>query len=257
MTRTLLLIAGASFVLAVACIAGAAALGFHHHGGWRPWDLRFGHGRHLIWSDVGAADAAAGASATKVIAWDGGDELDIEVPGTVEFTQAPGPGEISVTGPSDMVRHVVLAGSRLGLDDGGGYWGRVRVKVTAPAVRKFVISGADTLDIAGFDQDELDLEVSGSGAVTAKGRARATHIDISGDGQVDFGGLAVETASATISGAGRATLAPTTAADLHISGDGEIVLLTHPRSSTATSRATGVSWKASCSRPPGSLRPRR
>ena len=133
-----------------------------------------------------------------------------------------------MTGPADIVNHVVVSGSHLQLDDGGDFFGTVKVVMTAPNVRHFSISGSDTLAIANYDQDELDLDVSGDGAVTAKGKAHATRIDISGNSEVDFSGLAVDTAEASISGSGHAAIAPTTSAELHISGSGEIDLLTHP-----------------------------
>lgn len=233
MTRTLLLIAGASFVLCVACLAGATALGWNelhgHH--WRHgWNMHFGP-RHMVWTDDEGGNAtgvAPGASGTRQIAWTGGDTLDIDVPGQVDYTQGPGPGSITVTGPADMVSHVVLSGSHLRLDDDADDWGEVHVTMTAPAVRRFDISGSDTLNIANFDQDQLIVDVSGSGDVTAKGRAREARIDISGDSRVDFGGLALDSVTASISGSGRASIAPKSLADLHISGSGEIVLLTHP-----------------------------
>jgi hypothetical protein len=229
MTRVLLLISAASFVLCVACIAGSTALGWNRwHDHFRPWHWQFGPGRHVIWSGDGSGSDTAGVAASRDIAWNGGDALDIDVPGEVDFTQGPGPGKLTVTGPADLVNHVVLAGSHLELDDGGDQWGEVHVVMTAPAVTHFAISGSDTLNIAGFDQNELDLQVSGSGAVTAKGKAHAAQIDISGSGQVDFGGLAVDSATANISGFGRASIAPANSANLHISGAGEIDLLTHP-----------------------------
>jgi hypothetical protein len=235
MIRTLVLIAGASFVLCVACLGGAAALGWHHFAGshWRHWNVRFGDGHHVGWvhDDGGpsnATSAAGGAPTSRDIAWSGGDALDIDVPGDVQFTQAAGPGKITVTGPADVVGHVVVSGSHLQLDEDGDFMGPLKIVMTAPDVRRFSISGADTLVINDFNQDELDLNVSGDGNVTAKGKAHSTRIDISGDSQVDFGGLAVDSAEASISGSGHAAIAPASSAELHISGDGEIDLLTHP-----------------------------
>ena len=46
----------------------------------------------------------------------------------------------------------------------------------------------------------------------------------------DLSGLKTDSADADITGSGRATIAPASAADLHISGNGEIDLLTHPAS---------------------------
>jgi hypothetical protein len=242
MIRTLVLIAGAGFVLCVACLAGAAALGWHDFHHWRHWYVRFDEGHHhegVIDRDASNATVSTGAPATRDIAWSGGDALDIDLPGDVQFTQAPGPGKITVTGPADVIGHVVVSGSHLQLDDGGDDSGPLKVVITAPDVRRFSISGADTLAINNFDQDELDLDVSGDGAVTAKGKARSTRIDISGDSQVDFAGLAVESAEASISGSGRAAIAPVASADLHISGAGEIDLLTHPAQLSSDVSGTG------------------
>jgi hypothetical protein len=242
MIRTLVLIAGASFVLAVVCLSGAAALGWHafHHRHFHPWEMRFHRdGWTMDTPPETNAMAPAGPATTRQLTWSGGDALSIDVPGEVQYTQSPGPATITVSGPADIVNHVVVDGEHLRLEDGGFFGGEVKVVMTAPNVRRFSISGSDTLSINGFDQPELDLDVSGSGNVTAKGKAHETHVDISGDSQVDFGGLAVDAAQASISGAGRATLAPTASADLHISGDGEIDLATHPAQLTTEVSGAG------------------
>src|SRR5581483_8133815 len=105
--------------------------------------------------------------------------------------------------------------------------------LTAPAVRHFAINGSGALAINGYDQDELDLDVSGSGDVTAHGKARALKLDISGSGDVDAAQLAADSADADISGSGKASIAPASAADLRISGDGEIDLMSHPAKRTS------------------------
>ncbi|HUZ13307.1 MAG TPA: DUF2807 domain-containing protein [Caulobacteraceae bacterium] len=231
MIRTFLLIAGASFVLAVACLSGAAALGAGNF--WRhPWgDAWIFHmhdrdgWRGAPWGSP-AASAEDGASATREIAWTGGDALDVEAPANIQFTQAPGPGKLVVTGPRSVIDRLTLTGSRLELDGDGA--GRVGIVMTAPNVSRFTLSGDDSLSLSGFDQSELDLDISGDGEVTAQGRARAVRLDISGDGEADLARLAGQDAEVDISGAGRATVAPSASASLRISGDGEIDLLGHP-----------------------------
>jgi hypothetical protein len=233
MTRTLVLIAGASFVLAVACLSGAGALGWNaaRHHPWDNWNIRLGDDHD--WRFIGHEsrtidDSGSGATATRELTWNGGDSLDIGLPAKVRFTQAPGPAKLVVTGPKDEVDHIVLSGSQLRFDDDGDYDGPLTVTLTAPDVRHFGISGAADLAIAGYAQDDLDIDVSGSGTVTAAGKAKSVKLDISGDGNVDLGGLATDSAEAEISGSGKAALAPANAADLHISGDGEIDLKSHP-----------------------------
>jgi hypothetical protein len=228
MTRTLVLIAFAGFVLAVACIAGALALGgnvlLHHHWAGRHWTVN--------WRDDHRWDAHPtenGASATREIAWPGGDRIEFDVPGDVQYTQGAGPAKLVITGPKDEIDQIELSGSQLRFnDDSDDFDGHVTVVMTAPDVRRFSISGDDNLAIAGYDQDDLSVDVSGHGSISAKGKARAVKLDISGDGDVDLSGLAAQSAEADISGSGRASIAPTDAADVSISGSGEVDLLTHP-----------------------------
>ncbi|HEY1427520.1 MAG TPA: DUF2807 domain-containing protein, partial [Caulobacteraceae bacterium] len=132
-----------------------------------------------------------------------------------------------------------LSGSHLQFTDDNDLAEPLKVTMTAPAVKSFAINGSGSLAINGFDQDELDLDVSGSGNVTAKGKARALKLDISGNGDVDAGGVAADSASAEISGSGKASIAPASVADLHISGDGEIDLMSHPAHLTSDVSGSG------------------
>lgn len=235
MTRTLVLISAASFVLAVACLSGAAALGWHglRHHHWGPWGNGWNiHVRDDNGQDVWVgrhADGADGAQTTREIAWTGGDRLDLDVGADVTFTQGgPGQGKLVITGPAGAVQNLELSGSHLQFANDTDYSGPLKVTMTAPNVKSFAINGSGNLAINNYDQDDLDLDVSGSGNVTAKGKARALKLDISGSGDVDAGGLTATSADADISGSGKASIAPTDAADLHISGDGEIDLMSHP-----------------------------
>lgn len=224
MTRTLVLIAFSGFILAVACIAGAVALGgsalMHHHWG-RHWTVDWDDG-HRHW-------AAGGPSATREIAWPGGDRIEFDAPADITFTQAPGPGKLVITGPQAALDRLELKGGELGYRDDFDFDdARVTVTMTAPDVRHFAINGDNSLTIGGYDQDDLAVEVSGHGTVSGKGKTHALSLEISGAGDVDLSGMATQSAQADISGSGRAYIAPTDAANLDISGSGEIDLLTHP-----------------------------
>ena len=247
MTRTLGLITLASFVLAVACLTGAAALGWHgmshHH--WGHWDRGNWniHVRDKDGSDVWIGDdhekTADGPQTTREIAWNGGDRLDLDIGADVTFNQAPGPAKLTISGPTEAVQSVVLSGSHLQFANDIDTSAPLKVMLTAPAVRHFAINGSGALAINNYDQDELDLDVSGSGNVTAHGKAHALKLDISGSGDVDAAGLAAASADADISGSGKASIAPTDAADLSISGDGEIDLMSHPAKMTSDVSGSG------------------
>jgi Putative auto-transporter adhesin, head GIN domain len=231
MTRTLVLIAFSGFILAVACIAGALALGgnvlMHHHWGGRHWTVNWDDDHH--WHRGGDHSAADGAAATREIAWPGGDKIEFDVPADVQYTQGPGPAKLVISGPKDALDRLELSGGQLQYrDDDSWNNDRLSIVMTAPDVRRFSISGDNNITIAGYDQDDLAVDVSGHGVVSAKGKARAVSLDISGDGDVDLSGVASQSANAEISGSGRASIAPSDEANLSISGSGEIDLLTHP-----------------------------
>ncbi|HLI67780.1 MAG TPA: DUF2807 domain-containing protein [Caulobacteraceae bacterium] len=218
MTRTLLAIAGLGLIVCIACFAGAAAVSGHMS--WsHTWRVRNGS---FI---VGHNFTPDSQSETREIAWSGGDSLDVDVDADVSFTQSPGPAKLVISGSKAAVDAIRLSGSRLESDDDGG---RVKVTLTAPDVRRFSLSGDGSIAIAKYDQDSLDLDLSGSGHIDAAGKARSVKLDISGDGDADLGQLAAQDAKVSIEGSGRTTLAPTQSADLDISGDGRIELLTHP-----------------------------
>ena len=224
MIRTLLLITGAGFGLAAVCFIAVVALGGFHGG--RQWTWRHPH----AWPGRFDRDLpdGGGAAGTRQMAWTGGDRLEVDTAANVQFTQAPGPGKLVVSGPKSALDHLVLNGSRLESDDEGWSGGPVTVTMSAPNVRSFSLAGSGELDIANYAQDSLDIDLSGSGRVNAKGKAGSVRLDISGSGDADLGGLQASEVRADISGSGRARVAPTQTADLHISGNGEIDLATHP-----------------------------
>jgi hypothetical protein len=238
MTRALFLIAGVGFVVAIACFAGMAAVGgpeLARHGWyWRgdhftidadndAHNNRFGLG----WDHSQDSDGG-GPTETRQIAWSGADALEIDVPADVQFTQAAGPGKMTITGPKGTVDRIVLSGPNLGFDDGPWRAARVTIVMTAPNVHRFELNGDDALTIAGYNQDELDMDISGAGRIKGAGRTRAMKLDISGDGQADLAQLTATTADVDISGSGRSTIAPTQTANLDISGSGEVDLTSHP-----------------------------
>lgn len=241
MTRLLVIIAAAGLVLAVACFAiagclagglpfpalveamhwdvgpGSSGSGWRWHGGWHgDWI----DGRHE-WMD------ASGPTVSRTLAWSGGDSLSVEVPADITFTQGPTTA-LSVSGPKSAVDHLVVRDGRIQFDTWMHHTPSLKIVMTAPAISKFELSGAATLSIAGYKQDDLRIDLSGAGAVDAKGEARHVALDISGAGKADLSGMAVQDADVDISGAGDARVAPTASADVHIAGAGAVTLLTRP-----------------------------
>ena len=246
MIRTSLIIAAAGLVLTLICLGGAFALGGRdlaaHGWSWTVFD-RDGH--PIRFERVRNADAhTAGPEVTRTLAWDGDETLVLDFGGDVEYVQGDTAG-VTVTGPQALVDRVEVSGGRIHLKEGedqvfvswddGGLRGwsprdQLRVVVTAPGVTRFRVEGSGHMDIRAYDQDQMDLDISGSGEIEAKGRTRALTLNISGSGEVDLEALELADADVKVSGSGEARLGPTGRAAVAISGSGDVTLTRRPES---------------------------
>jgi len=233
MIRVLVMIAVTGFLVSVVTLSTAIAIGgpevftdsvwnrLDSHWGWvfddnapRHWGLH--------------ADRDGGAQGSRELAWSGADTLDIDLPAEVTFTQAPGPGKLTITGPQHEIDNIELDGGHLHLRHHSMQWGDVTIVMTAPSVTHFDVSGSGKLAIESYSQDKLSVDLSGDADVSAKGQTKSLALSVSGSGDTDLSGLKVGDASVAIDGSGAATLAPTGSATIDISGSGDVTLLTRP-----------------------------
>ncbi|KQY83687.1 MULTISPECIES: GIN domain-containing protein [unclassified Brevundimonas] len=234
MIRTLLIITGASLVLCIATLSGAAAIGGN--------DLAR-HGWEWTFHDVDSSETITfqrgdvGPSVTRNLAWTGGDKLTIEIPGDVTYIQGDTPSVV-VTGRKSMVDQVNLIDGRLTWSEGDDRsehvvfgWSnhdRLRVVITAPSVKSFDLEGSADLSIRDYDQPTFDLNISGSGDVVAEGETQTATIDVNGSGDSDLSALRATDASVDTSGSGDVRIGPTGAARIDISGSGDVDLTRRP-----------------------------
>ena len=237
MIRTLTIISVVGFLLCIVSIAGAVGImggPFAIH----DWTIRrFGHElSHQEWhghgwrvESGGSEDdlASAGPAVTRDFTWSGGDLLDVSAPADIAFTQGT-TAKLTVTGPKSALDHLLVRDGHIGFDRDMDEVGRLTITLQAPGVSRFDLSGDQHLTIAGYRQDRLDLTISGSADATATGVAKAVSVDIAGSGRADLGKLEAEAAKVDISGSGEAVIAPKAKADIDVSGDGRVDLLTHP-----------------------------
>jgi len=120
--------------------------------------------------------------------------------------------------------------------------GRVRVEVSAAALRSATIAGSGTVqvdrvaggdfegEVAGsgdlgighIDAGKVALAIAGSGNVRAAGKARALDVSIAGSGDVDLSGLEVVAADVSIAGSGNVRARATGNAAVSIMGSGDV-----------------------------------
>jgi len=188
--------------------------------------------------DDNGGDRHGGPQGSREIAWTGGDTLEVDIPAQVTYTQAPGAGKMTVTGPQRALDSLEVEGGRLRFTHGHyRHGGDLTIVMTAPAVTHFDLRGSGRLNIEGYKQDKLNLDISGSAAVNAKGETKGLQLSMTGSSETNLADLKLSDADVNIEGSGQATLAPTGAAIVDISGSGDVTLLTRP--SKLESNVTG------------------
>lgn len=259
--RNTLIVAGASFALAVGCFAGVAAIAgpeIMKNG----WTLPLDHDETIVIRENGKVvrsgrhfvrGQATEPSTDRTFAWTGKDELQIDLPVDVVFVQGP-EARIVASGPKSYIDRLRVEGGRISLREGDGIdhdsvtingFGvhfqsdseRVKITVIAPDVTKFDVRGSGDLDIRRYDQPTFAVSVSGSGDVEAAGRVNAVAIDNSGSGWINLTDLKAKDAIVDISGSGGGALFATDKARIDISGSGDLELRTEPK--TVSSEITG------------------
>jgi Putative auto-transporter adhesin, head GIN domain len=120
--------------------------------------------------------------------------------------------------------------------------GRIDVYVTAKSLSGLSNAGSGTLEVDGVvkggsvemelsgsgrltatvDAGKLDVSISGSGMVTLKGKANSTHIDIAGSGKLSADGLSTDVADAEVTGSGDTYITVNKTISASIVGSGSV-----------------------------------
>jgi hypothetical protein len=234
MIRVLVMIAVAGFLVSVVSLSSAIAIGGPDLITDSLWNRWADGNMHWAWNDDWSDrhdwrhGRDGGAETSRDLAWSGGDSLEVDVPADVRYTQAPGVGKVTVSGPEREVSDVEIEDGHIRYGRHHGHWGDLTIVISAPAVRHFAMEGSGTLAIDGYKQDKLSLDISGNANVTAKGEAKGLELAISGSGSTDLTDLKVTDADVTVAGSGEAALGPTGVVNVDISGSGDVTLLNHP-----------------------------
>ena len=100
--------------------------------------------------------------------------------------------------------------------------GKLKCKALKTKALKIDLSGAAVVDM-GLDTGALDLDAAGASKIILRGRADRQTVDMSGSGAYLARDLEGQTATLTISGAGRAEVNVTRALDVALSGAGAVL----------------------------------
>lgn len=219
MIRGLLVTAVLSFVIAIAALTGAAAIG-----GPR-WAESFFDG--FSDDDEPVLDVTGDADVVRSYAWTGEDVLVISAPAEVIYTQGNA-SKVTITGPERLLDRVTVAKGEINLRGRTNGRNGLKITVEAPGVKSFRFNGGQDIEIRNYAQDSLAIEVNGAAEVDAEGAARLIDLRANGASDVDLSQVVNEEARVELNGASNASLAPRTSVDIRINGVGNVWLATKP-----------------------------
>lgn len=98
----------------------------------------------------------------------------------------------------------------------------IRVTITVTSLNAARITGSGNINIEGIDADSVELEVAGSGDITATGSAERVEVSLSGSGNILGGELEARTANVSINGSGDITVYASESLDATIRGSGNV-----------------------------------
>jgi Putative auto-transporter adhesin, head GIN domain len=222
MVKTLGWIAVGGLSIGFASLALAYVIGGHDLDGMLDRGL-------FLAGSCGNSDGKADAKQSeRHLPWEGGDTVEVAVPGSVRYRGGDG-SDVVVRGSPDVIAHVEVRHGRITLDC--HRWGGFRdVEITLPgrAFRRIDLSGSSKLTMENVNQPDLTFKISGSGTVRAQGTVDHATVNVAGSGDARLADLAMKELTAKISGSGKIEAAPKDAADIRISGSGDVRLLSRP-----------------------------
>ena len=232
MIRTLILVTVVGFFLSIGSLA--AAFGFAGGAtGIGSMLQALSHNKNLHWSfstaDRDHTTRVNGPVVSRDFTWTASDRLEVNDVAEIIYIQGP-VAKLTIEAPKSVLDRIEIEDGTISRDDHYDWDGKLKVTLTAPNVHQFELGGVQSLTLRQFDQQDLEINLSGTGAVTGTGKVKALSLDISGAGSADLAGMQMEHADVSLSGAGSAKLGPRASANIAISGIGGVELTRKPAS---------------------------
>lgn len=94
--------------------------------------------------------------------------------------------------------------------------------VFGPGSTELSCSGSSTITVNGINAKDLDVDISGSGAITLKGTCGSLEASLSGSGDLHAEELTANEAEVKVSGSGKAALVAISKLEAKVSGSGMV-----------------------------------
>lgn len=148
---------------------------------------------------------------------------EVAVSGALSVDIGPGPeAKVEISGDDNLVPLITttVSGSRLEIGSKKSLRAKVPlvIHVAVPALTAVSVSGASGAVVHDARGDRLQLVAEGASKLRADGAVQELALEASGASDVDVDQLAVQRATARVSGASEAEIAVSKALDAHVGG---------------------------------------
>ncbi|CAN5825409.1 head GIN domain-containing protein [soil metagenome] len=152
---------------------------------------------------------------------------EIEVDGSADVTvTVGGPPSVTVTTDDNLLERVTteVGGDRLRVDIDGNLATSlgIRVDVVTPELDTVVLGGSGSIEAGELTAEELDVQLDGSGRITATGTVVDLEVSLSGSGRVALFDLRAQDADVHLDGSGDVQVTATGELDADLNGSGTI-----------------------------------
>jgi hypothetical protein len=217
-------LAAGGFGVGIVAFSLLAAVGAHELSGWNlGWLLSSLNSCH------DDEDAKIDPKATeRTWVWDGGDTVEIAVPGTVHYRGGSG-DQVIARGSPEAIAHLRVRNGRI-TQSCSDRWARSDLDITLPGrvFRTVEMAGSGRLIMQDVNQPRLDLSVAGNGFVLAQGSSDRVKLSIAGSGKAKLAELTMKRLDIHIAGSGNIEAAPQDEVNVDIAGSGDVRLLSDP-----------------------------
>jgi len=115
----------------------------------------------------------------------------------------------------------------IGSANGGGH-GRAVVGIALPEIPAVNIKGSGNITLLDLKQVGIELQIEGSGDITASGQVDSLEVSIAGSGDVDASDLSANRGHLSIAGSGDIRAYVSQAVTARVAGSGDIVVRGNP-----------------------------
>lgn len=163
--------------------------------------------------------------------------VQLALPADYKISTAPS-SAVAITGDDNIVPLVKTSCENgvllVQLDDSSGHMNlhptkTLNIAITAPHVKSVDFTGAGNVEVAGVNEANFALTVSGAGNAYVSGQAKELILSITGASDADLSQLKAADVKASITGAGNAILDAEESLEVSLTGAGSVKVAGHPK----------------------------